>query len=351
MEALVRLVLVSAPEAAAGDIAKTVVLERLAAGASIVAGMHSLYWWQGKLEEAAEALLIFRTDAELVAALAERVRELHPYKVPEIQTIEASSENAAYAKWVQEVTQQPAEARARPHAAAVQKPYRTETVTDVLRVAAATPLKVVVVGAPGAGARTLGYRIARRLRWNYYAPIEKHIKPGGADELVREFLDTGRLIPDDLILKEAEAALADLEAGGVVAGFPMTRPQAKLLKSTWNSPGIVFLLNLSQGEAQKRLAGRLSCACGRTYGLAVPPHKAGACDVCGESLFRRRDDQSEAAIRERFRTWTNTTKPAVLGSFAQVLHPLEAGRGYEYVMREASGVLMKVLAERETAGR
>lgn len=346
-----QLLFVTIPEASAQEVVKAVLDERLAAGVSILPHVTSRYWWKGRIEEASEAILLLRTSGQLVMKLVERIRQLHPYKVPEIQLIEVSTKNPDYLKWLQEVTQLTGEAPLEIPVEVAQKTRRIETVVDVLKMAAETPLKVVVVGAPGAGSRTLGYRIAHRLRWKYYSPIEQHLRAGGSDRQIADYLDAGQLIPDEVILRDAEPALQRLAGGGVVAGFPMTRPQAELLKKVWGSPTVVFMLNISPEEVQKRLAARLSCLCGRTYGPALAPHKAGVCDTCGQSLFRRKDDQSAAAVRERFRIWTNVTKPAVLTSFAHALHPLEAGKGYEHVMKEASTGLMKMLMDREAKPR
>ena len=96
----VQVVLVTAPEEVAGDLARTLVAERLAACVNIVPAVRSIYRWQGRLAEDSEVLLIAKTHCDRVAALSERVRELHPYDLPETLALPAVGGNPAYLGWV-----------------------------------------------------------------------------------------------------------------------------------------------------------------------------------------------------------------------------------------------------------
>ena len=99
----VRVVLVTAPDAAtAGRLARALVEERLAACANVVPGVRSIYRWQGQVEEAEEVLLLVKTRADRGAALAARVRELHPYALPEVLELPALGGSEAYLGWVRE---------------------------------------------------------------------------------------------------------------------------------------------------------------------------------------------------------------------------------------------------------
>ena len=83
MEHLV--VLITAPTAAdARRIARTLVEERLAACVNVLPGCESVYRWEGKVVEEAEAMMIAKTSREMFPALAKRVTEIHPYAVPEV---------------------------------------------------------------------------------------------------------------------------------------------------------------------------------------------------------------------------------------------------------------------------
>ncbi len=84
----------------AREIGDTVVRERLAACANIIEGMRSIYWWQGAVEEGAEAILILKTAAANVPALSDRVKTLHSYDVPCVAEIPLGRGNADYFDWI-----------------------------------------------------------------------------------------------------------------------------------------------------------------------------------------------------------------------------------------------------------
>lgn len=86
-------------------IGRALVEERLAACANVIDGMESVYWWQGKLTEDREAVLIAKTRAELVPALTERVRALHSYSVPCVVALPIGEGNPAYLDWLRDETQ------------------------------------------------------------------------------------------------------------------------------------------------------------------------------------------------------------------------------------------------------
>jgi len=98
--AAVRVVLVTAPEAVAEPLARSLVGERLAACVNIVPAVRSIYRWQGRVEEDAEVLLIAKTHCDRVEALSARVRELHPYDLPETLALPAVGGSPDYLGWV-----------------------------------------------------------------------------------------------------------------------------------------------------------------------------------------------------------------------------------------------------------
>jgi len=88
----------------AGEIARALVEERLAACVNIVGGMRSVYRWEGKIHEDEEVLCLVKTRPELLDALTERIRALHPYDVPEILAFEVADGSADYLSWLHEST-------------------------------------------------------------------------------------------------------------------------------------------------------------------------------------------------------------------------------------------------------
>ncbi|MBM3540167.1 MAG: divalent-cation tolerance protein CutA [Alphaproteobacteria bacterium] len=91
----------------AKKIGRTLVEERLAACANVIDGMESVYWWQGKLTEDRETVLIAKTRAEMVPALTERVKALHSYTVPCVVALPLLGGNSAYMAWLEAETVRP----------------------------------------------------------------------------------------------------------------------------------------------------------------------------------------------------------------------------------------------------
>lgn len=97
----IRTVLMTAPEPAAGEeLARRLVEERLAACGNVIPGLVSVYWWEGSVERAEEALVVLKTTAEAVDALVDRAAELHPYDVPEILALPVDRGYGPYLQWV-----------------------------------------------------------------------------------------------------------------------------------------------------------------------------------------------------------------------------------------------------------
>ena len=88
----------------AGPLARTLVEERLAACVNLLPSMTSTYAWQGRVEQEREQQLVIKTAASRVAALEARLKELHPYEVPEFLVIPIAGGSEAYLRWVREST-------------------------------------------------------------------------------------------------------------------------------------------------------------------------------------------------------------------------------------------------------
>jgi periplasmic divalent cation tolerance protein len=95
------VVLVTAPSAdEAARIARALVEEGLAACGNVVPGLRSIYRWEGKVQDDAEALLLLKTTRARFEALRARVLALHPYQVPEVLALPVEAGNAAYLAWI-----------------------------------------------------------------------------------------------------------------------------------------------------------------------------------------------------------------------------------------------------------
>lgn len=87
-------------EASAAGIVRTLVEEKLAACGNIIPGVRSIYAWEGRVEDASEVLVVFKTTGAVYAKLEKRLAKLHPHDIPEILALEAGAAARAYAAWV-----------------------------------------------------------------------------------------------------------------------------------------------------------------------------------------------------------------------------------------------------------
>jgi periplasmic divalent cation tolerance protein len=84
----------------AHKIGSVIVAERLAACANLLPGMTSIFWWEGRIQEASEVTLILKTRSDLVERLTDRVRELHPYECPCIVALPITGGNGMFIDWI-----------------------------------------------------------------------------------------------------------------------------------------------------------------------------------------------------------------------------------------------------------
>jgi periplasmic divalent cation tolerance protein len=95
-----RIVFVTCPPNRGAEILKTLVQERLVAGGNIIPSVFSIYWWQDKVCEEPEEILLMETSDSRVEAMMARIKEIHPYKVPKILTFEPREGFSDYLAWV-----------------------------------------------------------------------------------------------------------------------------------------------------------------------------------------------------------------------------------------------------------
>jgi periplasmic divalent cation tolerance protein len=99
----VAIILVTAPDAEVGErLGRALVTERLAACVNIVPGVTSLYHWDGEVQRAGEVLLLVKSTVDAFERLRDRVKELHPYDVPEIIDLAVRNGEERYLAWVRE---------------------------------------------------------------------------------------------------------------------------------------------------------------------------------------------------------------------------------------------------------
>ena len=166
-------------------------------------------------------------------------------------------------------------------------------------------MKIIMLGAPGAGKGTQAKMIAEKYGIPHVSTgdiFRANIKNG--TELGKEakkYMDQGLLVPDELTVKILldRVAQADCEGGYVLDGFPRTIPQAQVLDEALTKLGekIDYAINVDVPDENivKRMSGRRACLkCGATYHIEhIPPKAEGVCDTCGSELVLRDDDRPE----------------------------------------------------------
>jgi periplasmic divalent cation tolerance protein len=99
------IIFVTVPDVDAGArLGRALVEERLAACTNIIPGLRSIYLWKGAVEDTTEVLCLIKTRRELLGAVEKRIKELHPYDVPEILGVAPSTGNEPYLRWLGEST-------------------------------------------------------------------------------------------------------------------------------------------------------------------------------------------------------------------------------------------------------
>jgi len=181
-------------------------------------------------------------------------------------------------------------------------------------------MRIVLLGAPGAGKGTHCKRIAERYGIVHLSSgdILRRERAEGTKlgKKAQEYMDAGALVPDDLIVEMMIRAIAKAPAGYVLDGFPRTVNQAEVLDRSLakNKQGIDAVINLEVDDrvVLERITGRRSCPkCGTVYHVKnMPPKVDELCDKDGTKLMQRPDD-TEEVVRNRLETYYRQTRPVV----------------------------------------
>lgn len=183
-------------------------------------------------------------------------------------------------------------------------------------------MKIIMLGAPGAGKGTQAKMIADKYKVPHVSTgdiFRANIKNGTElGKEAKQYMDKGLLVPDELTVKILldRVAQADCENGYVLDGFPRTIPQAEVLDKALTELGdkidYAIDVNVPDENIIKRMSGRRAClACGATYHIEhIPPKKEGVCDRCGEALVLR-DDDKEETVKNRLNVYHEQTQPLI----------------------------------------
>ncbi len=183
-------------------------------------------------------------------------------------------------------------------------------------------MKIIMLGAPGAGKGTQAKRIAAKYGIPHISTgdiFRANIKNGTElGKKAKEYMDQGLLVPDELVVDLVidRFKQPDCEKGYVLDGFPRTIPQAKALDEALekNGDAVQYAIDVDvpDEEIVSRMSGRRACVnCGGTYHVVtIPPKQEGICDTCGSPLVLRDDDQPET-VKKRLNVYHEQTQPLI----------------------------------------
>lgn len=214
-------------------------------------------------------------------------------------------------------------------------------------------MKIIMLGAPGAGKGTQAKMIAEKCGIPHISTgdiFRANIKNGtelGAK--AKEYMDKGLLVPDELVcdLVVDRIQQADCEKGYILDGFPRTIPQAEALEAALNAieQKLDYAIDIDVPDENiiNRMSGRRACVgCGATYHVVFNPTKVeGKCDVCGESLILRDDDKPET-VKKRLDVYHTQTQPLIdFYTERKVLVEVDGTQSMDKVFED----IMKILGE------
>ena len=183
-------------------------------------------------------------------------------------------------------------------------------------------MKIIMLGAPGAGKGTQAKMIAEKYGIAHVSTgdiFRMNIKEGTAlGKEAKTYMDQGLLVPDELTVRILldRVAREDCANGYVLDGFPRTIPQAQVLDQALAEmdDAIDYAINVDVPDENiiGRMTGRRACVtCGATYHIVhIPPKQEGICDACGKELVLRDDDREET-VSKRLSVYHEQTQPLI----------------------------------------
>lgn len=177
-------------------------------------------------------------------------------------------------------------------------------------------MRIILLAAPGAGKGTQAELLSEHFgipTISTGAMLRHNIQEGTElGKLASEYIDNGKLIPDDVMIAVMKDRLAnaDCKNGFILDGFPRTLTQAEALNASDIDIDVVLNIEVADETIIRRLGGRLECKeCGSTYHKEFhKPEQEGVCDKCGNALVTREDDKPET-IKSRLNVYHNQTEP------------------------------------------
>ena len=208
-------------------------------------------------------------------------------------------------------------------------------------------MKIIMLGAPGAGKGTQAKMIADKYGVPHISTgdiFRANIKNGTELGMeAKKYMDQGLLVPDELTVRILldRVAQDDCKNGFILDGFPRSVPQAEALDEMGVKIDKVLEIFVPDETIKQRVSGRRVCeGCGATYHIQFKPSKVeGVCDKCGAKTIIRKDDQPETVL-DRLAVYHKTTEP--LKAYYEKQGKLETVIGQEEVADTTALVLKAV---------
>ena len=213
-------------------------------------------------------------------------------------------------------------------------------------------MKIIMLGAPGAGKGTQAKRIAEKWQIPHISTgdiFRMNIKNGTELGMeAKKYMDQGLLVPDELVVKILldRVAQSDCKNGYVLDGFPRTIPQAEVLDAELEKLGekIDYAIDVDVPDEKiiNRMSGRRACvSCGATYHITyAPTQKEGVCDKCGSELILRDDDKPET-VQKRLGVYHQQTQPLIEYYTAKnILKSVDGTKDMEDVFQSIVSILV-----------
>ena len=181
-------------------------------------------------------------------------------------------------------------------------------------------MKILILGAPGAGKGTQATRIAEKYGIAHISTgdiFRANIK-GGTEigKLAKSYIDAGKLVPDSVTCEIVKDRLAkpDVQEGYLLDGFPRNLFQAEEL-AKFSQIDLCLNLEVDPSLIMDRICGRRVCSCGESYHVSTL-NGATTCAKCGKELYQRDDDNPET-VKARLNTYDVQTAPLIAYYAAQ----------------------------------
>lgn len=177
-------------------------------------------------------------------------------------------------------------------------------------------MKLILLGAPGAGKGTQAEILSRKLSiptistGNMLRAAMKNGTPVGLQ--AKAYVESGALVPDEVIIGIVKERLAEADCanGYILDGMPRTIPQAEALEENGIGIDVALSIEVDDNTIIERMSGRRTCSqCSQTFHVVSnPPKTEGKCDFCGGDLTIRKDDAPET-VKARLETYHKETEP------------------------------------------